>query len=190
MAIAADGPRQRYYVAPNEEHENTANVSRPKDVPDSEIPYNPRYTTAPNYGMINWSDLFTSRQLTMLTTIIDLLHEARQHILSDGADLEYADAISLYLAFSISKIADNSSSLCVWMYMPSKEGTAHTFARAAIPMVWDYAEGNPFRPGPCDYGESCFGLAEHLTDFLIRTSTRAAQIRQTLRRLATATFWL
>jgi putative DNA methylase len=165
MAIAAEGKRQRYYIAPVDEHENAANVPRPKDVPDSEIPYNPRYMTAPNYGMTSWSDLFTNRQLTILATTTDLLREARHRTLSDGAYPEYADAISLYLSFALSKIADNSSSLCVWMYMPSKEGTAHTFARAAIPMVWDYAEGNPFRPGPCDYAESCLWISRALDGF-------------------------
>jgi len=155
MAIAAAGTRTRYYLAPNEEHETAADVPRPADAPDAEIPYNPRYLTAPNYGMVSWADLFTSRQLTALMTLCDLVTEARARVLSDTADRSYADAISLYLSFAVSKIADNSSSLCLWMYMPSKEGTAHTFGRAALPMVWDYAEGNPFRSGPCDFAENC-----------------------------------
>src|SRR5262249_9826682 len=68
------------------------------------------------------------------------------------------------LSFALSKVADNSSSLCVWMYMPSKEGTAHTFARAALPMIWDFGEANQLRPGPSDYLTSCEWIARVLDD--------------------------
>ena len=83
MAIAAEGPRTRYYLPPNEEHEHAADVPRPADVPDAEIPHNPRYLTAPNYGMTTWADLFTNRQLTALTTFSDLVTEARTQVLAD-----------------------------------------------------------------------------------------------------------
>ena len=94
MAIAAEGPRQRYYVAPNREHENAADVARPDDVPEAEIAYNPRYLTAPNYGMRTWADLFTKRQLTALTTFSDLINATRSRILADGAESAYAAALS------------------------------------------------------------------------------------------------
>ena len=165
MAIAAEGKRQRYYVAPSEEHERVASVHRPENPPDGEIAQNPRALTTPNYGMRNWADLFTNRQLTALISFSDLVREARQVIISDGGEPAYADAVGLYLAFALSKIADNSSSLCVWMYMPSKEGTAHTFVRTALSMVWDYAEGNPFNPGPCNIGTGAEWIAK-VIDFL------------------------
>ncbi len=177
MAIAAEGKRQRYYLPPDEEHEKTAGVPRPDDVPDAEIPHNPRYLTAPNYGMCTWADLFTNRQLTALVAFTDLVHEARERVIADGGEPNYADAVAIYLSFALSKIADNSSSLCVWMYMPSKEGTAHTFARAAIPMVWDYAEGNPFRTGPCDFAESCVWISRVLDD-LPGPGSRISRARQ------------
>jgi putative DNA methylase len=164
MTIACEGNRQRYYLPPNEEHERAVDIPRPEEVPEAEIPHSPRYATAPNYGMTRWCDLFTNRQLTVLVTMSDLIREARAKVLTDGADEIYANNLITYLAFALSKIVDNSSSLCVWMYMPSKEGTAHTFARAAIPMVWDYAEGNPFRSGPCDFGESCAWISRALDD--------------------------
>lgn len=60
-----------------------------------------------------------------------------------GAGAEaYADAIATYLSFAISKLADWSSSICSWI--PQIEGVRDTFARQAIPMVWDYVEINPF----------------------------------------------
>src|SRR5262249_3034029 len=36
------------------------------------------------------------------------------------------------------------SSICSWDSSPKMEALRNTFARHAIPMTWDFAEGNPF----------------------------------------------
>src|SRR5262249_3185390 len=113
---------------------------------------------------------FTNRQLVALTTFSDLVNEAHALVLATSGDTAYSAAISLYLSFALSKIVDNSSSLCVWMYMPSKEGTAHTFARAALPMIWDFGEANQFSPGPSDYLTSCEWIGRVLDDLLFPES--------------------
>ena len=108
--------------------------------------------------MKEWPDLFTNRQLVALTTFSDLVTEAREQVLADalesgrpegerladgGSDAAaYADAVTTYLAFAISKLADWSSTICSWI--SPIEGVRSTFARQAIPMVWDYTEINPF----------------------------------------------
>lgn len=158
IAVVAEGDRGRVYVSPNDLHRQVANVPRPEDVPDQELPYDPRNVWTPPYGLTHFADLFTHRQLTALTVLSDLVAEVRERILSDalgagmptGARLEaggadavaYADAVATYLGFAISKLADWSSSLCGWI--PSIEGVTHTFSRQALPMVWDFAEINPF----------------------------------------------
>jgi putative DNA methylase len=114
MAIAAEGKRQRYYLPPDEEHEQAADVPRPADVPDAEIPHNPRYLTAPNYGMRTWADLFTNRQLTALTTFSDLIREARERAMSDGDSPTYGDAVATYLALSTSRVADLNNTIATW----------------------------------------------------------------------------
>jgi putative DNA methylase len=53
----------------------------------------------------------------------------------------YADAVAVYLAFALSKQADLGNSLCAWE--PIAQCPRHLFNRQAIPMVWDFAEGNP-----------------------------------------------
>jgi len=64
--------------------------------------------------------------------------------LADGGTsaTAYAEAVSVYLAFSVDKASDYWSSLCSWH--SSKELIRNTFGRQAIPMVWDFAETNPF----------------------------------------------
>jgi putative DNA methylase len=142
MAIAAEGTRQRYYVAPTEEHEKAADVPRPTDVPEGEIAYYPRDLKAPTYGMRTWADLFTNRQLTSLATFSDLVHEAREHAISVGADLTYADAVATYLALGVSRMADIANALCRWEN--TKTQVRNLFSRQAIPMIWDFAETQPF----------------------------------------------
>lgn len=149
MAIVAEGHRQRIYVAPSTEHETVANVSRPDDVPDTQIPFNPRYLTTPNYGMSHHADLFTNRQLSALCTLSDLVSEARDRVEADSLRSglpeteakQYADDIATYLGFFVSKQADLGSNLCRWKV--DAECPVGVFGRQAIPMLWDFAEGNP-----------------------------------------------
>ena len=54
----------------------------------------------------------------------------------------YADAVVTYLAFVIDRLADRNSNMCSWDM--GKEHARNVFGRQAIPMVWDYAENNPF----------------------------------------------
>lgn len=113
------------------------------------------------YGLATFGDLFTARQIVALTTFADLVHDAfeqarRDAILAgipdDGTRLDdggcdataYAEALAVYLAFGVDKLSDRHSSLARWDPTPTASGIINTFSRQALPMTWDYAEGNPF----------------------------------------------
>jgi putative DNA methylase len=145
IAMVAEGKRQRYYVAPNEEHEKVAKVSRPEGAPEAELPEHALGFRVQGYGMCTWADLFTNRQLTALTTFSDLVREASERALADGAEPGYADAITTYLAFGLSKLADRHSTGTNWYV--SRESTSSTFARQALSMTWDFAETQPLLDG-------------------------------------------
>ncbi|MET4135388.1 DUF1156 domain-containing protein [Pseudarthrobacter sp. PvP090] len=156
MAIVAEGLRRRIYLSPEDLHIKAADVPKPEDVPEGELPTNPRDFKTPNYGMTTWASLFTNRQLVALTTFSDLIVNVRESVLSDalaaglhpGTRLEaggsgaeaYADAVATYLGLAISRVTDYSSSICSWH--SGRDTTRNVFARQAIPMVWDYVEGN------------------------------------------------
>lgn len=157
IAVVGETSRGRVYVSPTREHVQLAAVARPFDVPEGDLPKNPRDFKTPNYGLTTWSDLFTNRQLVALTTLSDLVAEAREKALADalavglphsdrlenggtGAEA-YADAIATYLALAVSRTSDYSSSLCSWHNTGEK--MRNVFGRQAIPMVWDFAESNP-----------------------------------------------
>ena len=157
LAVVAEGERGRRYVPATSGTEDVSQM--PAQVALGDIHINPRDFKTPGYGITTWEELFTSRQLTALTTFSDLLVEVAAHVRSDasGAGLTmdgtrlhdagrgapaYADAIVTYLAFAIDKCADYWSTICTWHN--SRELIRNTFGRQAIPMTWDFAECNPF----------------------------------------------
>ena len=154
MAIAAEGTRQRYYIAPTEEHEKAANVPLPDDVPDADLPEHALGFRVQGYGMRTWADLFTNRQLTALVAFTDLVREARARIITDGAEQSYANAVATYLGLTVSRITERNSSMCSWDSHPSKEQVRGVFARQAISMNWDFAESNVFAESSGSLGES------------------------------------
>jgi len=163
MAIVAEGNRSRIYLAPTEEQVKAATPIAP-DVPevDQPMPENTRWFAPPDYGMANYIDLFTPRQIVAITTFSDLVMATRAKVLADatehwrGAHVDdarhlveeglgptaYADVVATYIGLSISKMADAQSSLVRWK--PTMDQAIATFGRQALPMVWDYAESNPF----------------------------------------------
>ena len=159
MAIVTEGDRGRVYLAPTTDHEMAAGQARPDWRPDVDLPVNPRDFKTPNYGLAAFSDLFTSRQLVALTTFSDLVAEAQARVrrdaiavglpddntpLHDGGTgaAAYSEAVGVYLGIGIDRLADRSSTICSWDVGYTK--IRNTFGRQAIPMVWDYAEGNAF----------------------------------------------
>jgi putative DNA methylase len=142
MAIVAEGPRGRIYLPPNEEHERVAESASPIWRPEQEVP-SPSHDVdrLPMYGMPRWGDAFTKRQLVALTTLMALLQQTGVAVRRDGGSYDYALAVETYLALVVSKLADAESSLVRWK--PSMDQAIATFARQAIPMVWDFAESNP-----------------------------------------------
>lgn len=161
MAIVCEGDRGRVYLSPTAEHEEIARQAKPAWKPEQKVT-TPCHDVdrLPMYGMYTWGDAFTSRQLVALTTFSDLVSEARERIMRDAAEGEvissqsdrplrdggagprgYAEALRIYLAFAVDKVADRNSSLCAWATL--REHARNTFGRQALPMVWDFCESNP-----------------------------------------------
>lgn len=158
MAIVAEGDRRRIYLPPTEGYETIAQKAEPIWIPEQELPNDPRNFWTVSYGLTHYSDLFNARQLLVLTAFSDLVAEARKKVKQDatlaamltGDDTPlrengsgawaYAEAVSVYLAFAVDKVADRNSTLCSWATL--REHARNTFGRQALPMVWDYCESN------------------------------------------------
>jgi putative DNA methylase len=171
MAVVAEGARSRVYLDPSEAMEAIARSAQPTWQPDVLMPENPRWFSPPLYGLKTFGDLFTPRQLVALTTFSDLVAEARERIRADalqtgmaddGRGLDaggsgataYAEAVATYLAFAASRAYDYGCSIATWR--PKDNAMRSGMSKQAIPMTWDFAEGNPF-------GESSAGFVECAT---------------------------
>ena len=166
MAIVAEGDRSRVYLEPTEEQENIALSAVPKDTPETDLPERALGFRVQEYGMTKWRDLFTPRQLVTLTTFSDLVGEAREGICADavaagltddGTPLmeggtgatAYAEAVSVYLGLAVSKETAFLVTQARWR--PGEGKSAPGFGRQALPMVWDYADLNPFAGAGGDF---------------------------------------
>jgi len=161
MAVVLEGDRTRVYVDPTDDMEEIARSASCEWRPEMTMPENPRWFSPPLYGLTTYGDIYTDRQLVALKTFSDLVAEARREaeeaakacgLADDGVRLRdggagaqaYGDAVSVYLGFVVDRLANYSSAVCTWHHGVKYETVTSTFGRQAIPMSWDFAEGNPF----------------------------------------------
>ncbi len=102
------------------------------------------------YGITKWADLFTGRQLLALTTLTRLVGTISERVQSEGGTSHFALATVSLLALAVSRSSDHLNSGCGWN--PSAQKIQHLFARQALPIVWDFAEANPFGGSVGDWG--------------------------------------
>ena len=198
MAVVAAGDRSRIYLSPTPEAEAGARSAKPGWKPDTPS----RGTWASNargrrYGFETFADYFTPRQLVALTTLSDLVTEAIAHVRGDaiGAGLSndgrplrnggagataYAEAVGVYLAFALSRLADRGSTICTWS--AERDSIRNTFVRQAIPMTWDYAEFNPLPSGTGSFPGAVRWIAESIagaTASTARIDTPSGRVQST-----------
>ena len=141
-AIVALGDRRRLFLSPTQEHINVALSADPNWRPMQRMPTTAYKVSGRGYGITHWHELFTDRQLTTLTTFSDIFTELNSLLTQHGADEDYANAVCTYLAFAMGRLANSHCMFCRWQHTGDK--VAGVFDRQAIPMVWDFAEANPF----------------------------------------------
>lgn len=169
IAVVAESNRKRVFLPPSDEDFALAKSARASSRPSTLISPDRRAFTPPDYGMETFGDLFTERQLIALNTYAELIHEVMGQIKQDANSIAfanddtplsksgqgaraYAEAVSVYLAFGLSRLADVQNSLCMWEN--SKTQVRHLFTRQAIPILWDFGENNVFNDAAGDYRTS------------------------------------
>lgn len=158
MAVSAMTSEGRIFLEPDAQQIQAADVALPEDLPIGSLPNNTRWFGPPGFGKTEYTDLYTTRQLLLMSTLCDLITEVQQLASKDAATagmeegeslasggsgaLAYGQAIGVYLALVIGKLANFQSEVCTW---DNRNGNVRAaFTRQAIPMTWVFAEGNPF----------------------------------------------
>ena len=185
IAIVAEGARGRVYLTPTPEQELAAVQAKPDWRPDVAISGSTQYIGVKPYGMERFDQLFTERQLTVLSVLSDLTNDVRdviyQQALSftlaadqkalneDGLGAAaYADAVSICLTMCVSRQANRSATLNIWDQQG--ENVQQVFGMQALRMTWDFVEGNPFSASTGNFN----GQADYLSKVLEVSCSAAA----------------
>ena len=123
MAVVTNKDGQKSFYPPDAIQQIAADIQRSDNIMPGTMPVNPHWYSPPSFGITSYADLFTARQLLMLTTFSDLVREVQDIAASDAlaagmsatggslADggngaLAYGQAISVYLAFVVDRDRD------------------------------------------------------------------------------------
>ncbi len=195
IAVVAESDKGRVYISPDAQQENIALVNSPDNLPDSALPQKALGFRVQAYGYTRWSDLFTNRQLVALTTLSDLVGEAREKVFADalaagmpeGERLEkgdtgaasYADAVATYLALAVSRTTDYSNANATWD--STRDSATHMFTRQAIPMIWSFVEVNPFSDSSGNFLGQLRWIVKVLNKLLVSPPGYADQVSASAR---------
>ena len=194
MAVVVEGNKGRLFVSPTMAQEELAEVELPSNTPETVLPEKALGFRVQAYGMNKHRDLFTDRQLLALCTFSSLIEEVRERIRADAllsglpndsiplrddgeGGQAYAEAVSVYLAFAIDRLADAGSTIATWA---TGGFIRFTFARQAIPMTWDFAECNFFSGSTGNFMGALDWISKAISEFRPRNigSIRQQDARQ------------
>ena len=142
--IVAEGEQGRLFLSPTDAHIEKALSAIPKWKPKGSLSEQSLADNVQNYGITHWHEIYTSRQLAALTTFSDLLLDARNRMIQDGAADDYANSLSTYLALAIGKTAEKGCRGARWRVDANSERVVHLFDNQSITIMWDFSEVNPF----------------------------------------------
>ncbi len=186
-AVVVDGQEGKTYRIPTTHELDKAKNAEadlkqkfeniPFGIPDEPMPSSDALGfRVPLYGFDQWRKLFTSRQLILLGTFLKWTRSASGEM--KGFSDEWAEAVRAYLAIGMDRIADRQSNVCRWDNGYSK--LQGTFTRFALPMTWDFCEGNPFSDTTGNYIANLEWAAKYSTHAMDagRSSPSPLVIRQ------------
>ncbi len=110
------------------------------------------------WGLETWGDMFSSRQLLALNTLVTKLHQLKIELGSEQS--EYSKALVTYLGILIDRVAIVNTSFGRWDV--SRENIQSPFSRQAIAMIFDFPESNMF----CSVSGSALNQLEWITRYI------------------------
>lgn len=141
-AVAVETSNGRLYREPTSDEIDAAGRAEvPENLPEVSLGPANQYVAPPRYGLTTFHDLYTPRQLVLLSTFSDLVAEIRDEIVSEGGATEWADAVTTVLGLAVGQLARVSSALCPWRLRNAANSKVEAaFSRHDLPIMWDFAE--------------------------------------------------
>jgi len=185
--VVVGGKKGKEYRLPTEEELHVVDllsedVARafttvPGGVPDEPTPAGggsgaSRAFSIQSYGLMRWSDLFTSRQILSLGTFITHTRTASKTMRQLDYSREWQEAVSAYLGLVVDRIADSGSSIAHWEN--GGEFIVNTFQRFALSISWDFGEVS-FTSGLTGSYSGALEWVALVCDHLLRSVAQAPQ---------------
>jgi adenine-specific DNA methylase len=138
-------------------------------VPNEKMPAIPDLVSGRGWGINKWSQLFSTRQLLAMQTLLLKLNKIKTILKIDTED-KYEKSIITYLGILINRLATRLTSFGLWN--TAAETLEHPFGRQAIPMVFDFPESNPFT----NFTGGAMNQLEWITRYIETESSQFASI--------------
>nr|WP_243444334.1 hypothetical protein [Acetobacter persici] len=188
MGVVVERKGGMIFVEPDETQDQVAQRAEPTWRPDVQLPNDPRNFWTVDYGISNFGDLFTARQLVALNCFSGLVSAVVDKATQDASNVgmtvddlglasngdgarAYGEAVGLYLGLAIGRSANYWSSQTPW----GGGFIVQTFGRQSLPMVWDYAEANVFSSSTGNFGGAVEWVAKVLEYFVPRATGNIVQ---------------
>jgi adenine-specific DNA methylase len=140
--------------------------------PDRPAPNSRGLSAVVRYGIATFGLLFNDRQSLLISSLLRHISSlSPEHF---GSNPDYFKAIVTYLSLVIDWFIDKSTMFTRWHN--SGEKISGAFSRQALPMVWDYAEVNPFSGVGADF-LSGLGWTLRVIDMTSTVSTVGIALR-------------
>ncbi len=171
-AVVVDGQKGKEYRL-SMDHEIRMAAEAEKAVADvfAEIPFGlpeeptpkggsgaSRAFSVDGYGFNQWQKLFTPRQLLAMGTFV----KSTRAIIKNsqlGKNNELVPILA-YLAAAVDRLSDRCATLCTWDQGYTKVN--HVFNRYALPITWDFCEGNPLSETTGNYGDAVTWICKYI----------------------------
>ena len=146
LAMCIDTDAGREFLSPDQVPAFADDPVVPDDLDELEFGANTKNFSTGLYGLTHHTDLYTARQLAMLAAFADEVAAIPEQVLADGGREDRARAVASLLGLSLGKLAQSNSALVRWFIDPRNGApkAVQAFGTQAIPMLWDFAEANPF----------------------------------------------
>lgn len=117
-------------------------------LPRTELPHWSGIVNPPLYGIRTHVQMFNSRQLLVLLKVIRGLRETYARLVDCGSSPEVSLAVTSILSGFVDQLVDWNCRISMWIEENEQVGRA--LSGPGIPMLWNYAEIDPFSSGPAN----------------------------------------
>ncbi len=159
LAVIEESKEGKVYRLPTSAEINVVETIPYVQPPNEKMQRNSAGGDTFSWGITEWGQLFSPRQLYTLQCLVNSLSKIKQS-LSEGLGSEYSKSVLTYLGILMDRIAVINTSFGVWHV--GRETLERPMGRQAISMIFDFPESNPF----CNSAGSALNQLDWLTRYI------------------------